>query len=80
MFLIISLTGYLCREFAMQAEKVFNQDLYFKKTVKYVGEPMSHLESIASSAVLSFGCSFDFDVALVYFQSSLLFSVKLCWF
>ncbi|KAK6131848.1 hypothetical protein DH2020_034401 [Rehmannia glutinosa] len=33
------------------AEKVYNQDLYFKKTVKYVGEPMSHLESIASSAV-----------------------------
>jgi hypothetical protein len=25
--------------------------LYFKKTVKYVGEPMSHIESIASSAV-----------------------------
>lgn len=35
----------------LQAEKVFNQDTYFKKTVKYVGEPMSHLESIASSAV-----------------------------
>lgn len=35
----------------LQAEKVFNQDLYFKKTVKFVGEPMSHLESIASSAV-----------------------------
>ncbi|KAF7146888.1 hypothetical protein RHSIM_Rhsim03G0083600 [Rhododendron simsii] len=34
-----------------KAEKVFNQDLYFKKTVKYVGEPMTHLESIASSAV-----------------------------
>ncbi|KAH9674885.1 Pyruvate kinase 2 [Citrus sinensis] len=33
------------------AEKVFNQDLYFKKTVKCVGEPMTHLESIASSAV-----------------------------
>jgi len=25
-----------------QAEKVYNQDLYFKKTVKYVGEPESH--------------------------------------
>ena len=35
----------------VQAEKVHNQDLYFKKAVKYVGEPMSHLESIASSAV-----------------------------
>ncbi|KAL2933527.1 Pyruvate kinase 1 cytosolic [Bienertia sinuspersici] len=34
-----------------EAEKVFNQDLYFKKAVKYVGEPMSHLESIGSSAV-----------------------------
>ncbi|KAI6676590.1 hypothetical protein NL676_037386 [Syzygium grande] len=43
----ISIVGKICAE----AEKVFNQDMYFKKTVKYVGEPMSHLESIASSAV-----------------------------
>ncbi|URD83985.1 Pyruvate kinase [Musa troglodytarum] len=43
----ISIVGRICYE----AEKVFNQDLYFKKTVKYVGEPMTHLESIASSAV-----------------------------
>ncbi|XP_021669968.2 pyruvate kinase 1, cytosolic isoform X3 [Hevea brasiliensis] len=43
----ISIVGRICAE----AEKVFNQDLYFKKTVKYVGEPMTHLESIASSAV-----------------------------
>ncbi|XP_022744191.1 pyruvate kinase 1, cytosolic-like isoform X2 [Durio zibethinus] len=43
----VSTVGKICAE----AEKVFNQDLYFKKTVKYVGEPMSHLESIASSAV-----------------------------
>lgn len=43
----ISIVGKICAE----AEKVFNQDFYFKKTVKYVGEPMSHLESIASSAV-----------------------------
>ncbi|KAJ7976039.1 Pyruvate kinase family protein [Quillaja saponaria] len=43
----ISTVGKICSE----AEKVFNQDLYFKRTVKYVGEPMSHLESIASSAV-----------------------------
>ncbi|CAL9121113.1 unnamed protein product [Musa acuminata var. zebrina] len=43
----ISTVGRICYE----AEKVFNQDLYFKKTVKYVGEPMTHLESIASSAV-----------------------------
>ncbi|XP_028116742.1 pyruvate kinase 1, cytosolic-like [Camellia sinensis] len=43
----ISIVKKICAE----AEKVFNQDLYFKKTVKYVGEPMSHLESIASSAV-----------------------------
>ncbi|XP_068662756.1 pyruvate kinase 1, cytosolic-like [Aristolochia californica] len=43
----ITIVGKICAE----AEKVFNQDLYFKKTVKYVGEPMTHLESIASSAV-----------------------------
>ncbi|XP_054800038.1 pyruvate kinase 1, cytosolic-like isoform X2 [Prosopis cineraria] len=43
----ISTVGRICAE----AEKVFNQDLYFKKTVKYVGEPMTHLESIASSSV-----------------------------
>ncbi|GAB4833494.1 hypothetical protein Ancab_031738 [Ancistrocladus abbreviatus] len=43
----ISTVGKICAE----AEKVFNQDLYFKKTSKYVGEPMTHLESIASSAV-----------------------------
>ncbi|KAL0303425.1 UNVERIFIED_CONTAM: Pyruvate kinase, cytosolic [Sesamum radiatum] len=43
----ISTIGKICSE----AEKVYNQDLYFKNTVKYVGEPMTHLESIASSAV-----------------------------
>lgn len=43
-----------------QAEKVFNQDLYFKKTVKYVGEPMTHLESIASSAVYFDLCNYNF--------------------
>ncbi|PIA54821.1 hypothetical protein AQUCO_00901013v1 [Aquilegia coerulea] len=43
----ISIVGKICAE----AEKVFNQDMYFKKTVKYVGEPMTHLEAIASSAV-----------------------------
>ncbi|PPE01918.1 hypothetical protein GOBAR_DD01058 [Gossypium barbadense] len=32
-----------------EAEKVFDRDMFFKKTVKYVGEPMTHLESIASS-------------------------------
>lgn len=37
----------------MQAEKVSNQYRHFKKTVKYVGEPMTHLESIASSAVIA---------------------------
>uniref|UniRef100_R7W347 Pyruvate kinase n=1 Tax=Aegilops tauschii TaxID=37682 RepID=R7W347_AEGTA len=42
----ISTIGRICDE----AEKVFNQDLYFKRTMKYVGEPMIHLESIASSA------------------------------
>lgn len=43
----ISTVGKICAE----AEKVYNQDLYFKKAVKFVGEPMTHLESIASSAV-----------------------------
>ncbi|TQE08947.1 hypothetical protein C1H46_005330 [Malus baccata] len=43
----ISIVGKICSE----AEKVFNQDLYFKRALKYVGEPMTHLESIASSAV-----------------------------
>ncbi|PPD90022.1 hypothetical protein GOBAR_DD13018 [Gossypium barbadense] len=43
----LNLLGMLTSE----AEKVFNQDMFFKKTVKYVGEPMTHLESIASSAV-----------------------------
>ncbi|CAM8931791.1 unnamed protein product [Rhodiola kirilowii] len=43
----IRTVGRICYE----AEKVFNQDLFFKKTVKYVGEPMTHLESITSSAV-----------------------------
>ncbi|CAI5967472.1 unnamed protein product [Closterium sp. NIES-65] len=39
------------RKICAEAEKVYNQQLYFKKTVKYVGEPMSHIESICSSAV-----------------------------
>ncbi|KAK8562016.1 hypothetical protein V6N12_049071 [Hibiscus sabdariffa] len=43
----ISTVGRICAE----AEKVFHQDMYFKKTVKHVGEPMTHLESIASSAL-----------------------------
>ncbi|PQQ05734.1 pyruvate kinase 1 cytosolic-like isoform X2 [Prunus yedoensis var. nudiflora] len=47
----ISIVGKICAE----AEKVFNQDLYFKRAVKYVGEPMTHLESIASSASLVLG-------------------------
>lgn len=46
--------GVIQFKFYLQAEKVYNQDLYFKKTVKYVGEPMTHLEAIASSAVLCF--------------------------
>lgn len=43
----ISTVGKICAE----AEKVYNQDVYFKRAVKCVGEPMTHLESIASSAV-----------------------------
>lgn len=30
---------------------MYHQELYFKKTLKFVGEPMSQLESITSSAV-----------------------------
>lgn len=48
----------------MQAEKVYNQDLYFKKAVKYVSEPMTHLESIASSAVCTYRILFCFYVFL----------------
>ncbi|RDY02856.1 Pyruvate kinase 1, cytosolic [Mucuna pruriens] len=44
-------TIYTVGKICSEAEKVFNQGLYFKRTVKYVGEPMTHLESIASSAV-----------------------------
>lgn len=50
----------------MQAERVFNQDQYFKKAVKYVGEPMSHLESIGSSAVCSIMQNISFIWALCY--------------
>ncbi|XP_024545135.1 pyruvate kinase 1, cytosolic [Selaginella moellendorffii] len=39
----------ICRE----AEIVYNQRFYFKKVLEYVGEPMGHLESIASAAVRS---------------------------
>ncbi|KAJ7549454.1 hypothetical protein O6H91_07G053800 [Diphasiastrum complanatum] len=39
------------RKICAEAEKVHNQAAYFKRTIKYVGEPMSHSESIASSAV-----------------------------
>ncbi|XP_021726687.1 pyruvate kinase 1, cytosolic-like [Chenopodium quinoa] len=34
-----------------EAEKVFNQEQYFKKALKYAGETMSHLESISCSTV-----------------------------
>ncbi|CAI0408153.1 unnamed protein product [Linum tenue] len=50
-FFPYELTSFCYADQLLQAEKVFNQDVYFKKTVKYVGEPMTHLESIASSAV-----------------------------
>lgn len=39
------------RKICAEAEKVFNQAVYFKRTIKAVKEPMMHLESIASSAV-----------------------------
>lgn len=43
----INTVGRICAE----AENVCNQSLQFKRIVKYVGQPMSHAESIASSAV-----------------------------
>uniref|UniRef100_A0A0D6QYY8 Pyruvate kinase n=1 Tax=Araucaria cunninghamii TaxID=56994 RepID=A0A0D6QYY8_ARACU len=46
-FETISIVGKICAE----AEKVYNQAVYFKRTLKYQSEPMSHLESIATSAV-----------------------------
>lgn len=52
--LIISLKivfEFLVCRIAIEAEKVFNQAVYFKRMIKSTGEPMEHLESIASSAV-----------------------------
>jgi len=46
-FQTISIVGKICAE----AEKVYNQAFYFKKTMKYGNEPTSHLESIATTAV-----------------------------
>ena len=57
-----------------QAEKVFNQDLYFKRTMKYVGEPMTHLESIASSAVRILFLSFS-NLLLVFTGEQFLSSI-----
>lgn len=36
---------------SLQAESVYNHSHQFKRIVQYVGEPMSHEESVASSAV-----------------------------
>lgn len=60
----------------MQAEKVYNQDLYFKKAVKFVGEPMSHMESIASSAVRIYEIFLYFFFSLIFFQSVSALSYK----
>ena len=38
----------------VQAEYVYNQALNYKRIVKYAGEPLSHPESVASSAVINF--------------------------
>ncbi|PON34382.1 Pyruvate kinase [Trema orientale] len=43
----IKTVGRICAE----AESVYNQPLHFKKALKFLGEPMSHAESVASSAV-----------------------------
>ncbi|KAL8154273.1 hypothetical protein V2J09_012033 [Rumex salicifolius] len=44
-------TVSIVRKICAEAERVFHQDVYFKKVLKYAEEPMSDLESIASSAV-----------------------------
>ena len=59
----------------MQSEKVFNQDFYFKKAVKRTGEPMSHLESIASTAVLLRIPALIFEKH-ISFQFSVIFSLS----
>jgi len=46
-FQAISIVGKICAE----AEKVYNQAIYFKRIMKYSNDPTSHLESIATSAV-----------------------------
>ncbi|XP_077213699.1 pyruvate kinase 2, cytosolic-like [Tasmannia lanceolata] len=43
----IKTVGRICAE----AENVYNHSLHFKRIVNHVGEPMSHAESVASSAV-----------------------------
>lgn len=39
------------KKICAEAENVYNQALNFKRIVNYAGEPMSHAESVASSAV-----------------------------
>ncbi|XP_021744522.1 pyruvate kinase 1, cytosolic-like [Chenopodium quinoa] len=39
------------RKICSEAEYVYNQELNFKRIVNYAGEPLSHAESVASSAV-----------------------------
>ncbi|KAF3442516.1 hypothetical protein FNV43_RR16432 [Rhamnella rubrinervis] len=43
----IKTVGRICAE----AESVYNQSLHYKRIFKYMREPMSHAESVASSAV-----------------------------
>ncbi|XWS43064.1 hypothetical protein CRYUN_Cryun16bG0069200 [Craigia yunnanensis] len=43
----VTTVGRICAE----AERVYNHSLHFKRIVKHIGEPMSHAESVASSAV-----------------------------
>ncbi|KAK6232104.1 hypothetical protein SCA6_002177 [Theobroma cacao] len=45
----VTTVGRICAE----AEKVYNHFRHFKRIDKHVGEPMSHAESVASSAVRS---------------------------
>lgn len=39
------------RRICAEAESVYNQPLHFKRVLRYLGEPMSYAESVASSAV-----------------------------
>lgn len=62
----------------VQAEYVYNQALNYKRIVKYAGEPLSHPESVASSAVINF-CSRYYSLCPHEFaNNSILSRLLLC--